>query len=85
MTYVLYGAAGMLVVLGLLALGGALGWRAHRVWQEHTRTAAAQEATEEERRQLAESQRAFEGMLHYNTEQAYGMHRGLAELAGGEG
>lgn len=84
MTYVLYGAAGILAVLGLLALGGAMGWKIHGVWLDHTRKAVAKEATEEERRLLTEQQRAFEGMLHYNTEQAYGLTRRLEELAGGD-
>lgn len=81
MTYVIYGALGMLAALGLLAVGVVAGWKARGAWQEHTRQAVAKEATEEERRQLVESQRAFEGMLNYNTEQAYGMNKGLEELA----
>lgn len=81
MTYVIYGALGMLAVLGLLAAGAAIGWKARGAWQEHARKAVAKEATEEERKQLAEEQRAFEGMLNYNLEQAYGMNKSLVELA----
>lgn len=84
MTYVIYGALGMLAVLGLLVGGAAIGWRARGAWQERARQAVAKEATEEERRQLMEQQRAFEGMLNYNVEQAYGMNKSLEELAKGD-
>lgn len=84
MTYVLYGALGVLVVLGLLVAGAAIGWKARGAWQDHAKRVVAEEATEEERRQLIESQRAFEGMLNYNAEQAYGMSKSLEELAGGD-
>lgn len=84
MTYVFYGALGMLAVLGLLLGGAALGWRARGAWQERTRQAAVKEATEEERRVLAEQQRAFEGMLNYSADQAYGMNKDLSELVGSD-
>lgn len=84
MTYVLYGALGMLAVLSLLICGVIIGWKVRGAWQAHAKKVVAAEATEEERRQLKESQRAFEGMLNYNTEQAYGMNLGLEELAGGD-
>ena len=84
MTYILYGALGMLGVLGLLSLGAVVGWKAKGKWYEHTRKAVAKEATEEERKQLAAEQRAFEGMLNYNTEQAYGLNKSLEELARGD-
>ena len=84
MTYVFYGAMGMLAVLGLLAAGTVIGWKAHGAWYERARKAVAEEATEEERRQIVEQQRAFEGMLNYNLEQAYGMNKTLEELARGD-
>ena len=84
MTYVLYGAFGMLAVLLLLAVGALIGWRSHRAWTEHTRRAVAKEATEEERRIAVEEQRAFESMLNYNPEQAYGLNKSLEELARGD-
>ena len=81
MTYVFYGALGMLCVLGLLAGGVAIGWKARGTWLEHTRKAIAEELTEEERRVALETQQAFETVLNYNIEQAYGMHKSLDELA----
>ena len=71
MVYVLYGAGGMLLALGLLALGALAGWKGRGAWQERTRQAAAKEATEEEKRLLEEEQKAFHGMLNYNAEMAY--------------
>ena len=85
MIYVLYGALGVLAVLGLLVLGAFLGWRGHGAWLEHTRRSARQEATEEERRALIADQRAFENMLSYNTDTAYGLVPDLDELVRGEG
>lgn len=84
MTYVLYGALGTIGVLALMALGFWAGWKARIAWTEHTRQAAVSEATEEERRQLRAEQKAFEGMLNYNPETAYGMNITLEELVGGD-
>lgn len=84
MTYVLYGAVGVIVVLLLLCFGFLLGWKARVAWVKHTRRAAADEATEEELRNLKAEQKAFEGMLNYNLETAYGMNVSLEELARGD-
>ena len=84
MTYVLYGALGMLLALGFLACGTFAGWKLRGSWQEHTKKVVAEEATEEERKRLVEEQHAFESMLNYNPEQAYGMNKSLEELARGD-
>ena len=84
MMYVLYGAAGMLLVLALVAGGFAAGWQARKAWQAHTRKAADHEATEEERRAILAQQKAFESMLNYNAETAYGMAGGMEELRRGD-
>lgn len=73
MLYVIYGAVGVLAALVLLGLGFAAGWKASRAWREHARRTAVQEATEEERRRLEAEQRAFEGLMGYNRETAYGI------------
>lgn len=85
MEYVLYGAFGALAVLILLAAGAAMGWAANSAVRKHSAKAAAEEASEEERRALIAQQRAFEDMLNYNPERAYGMTTGLDDLAGGDG
>lgn len=84
MIYVLYGAAGTLGVLALMALGFLAGWKSRIAWQAHTRRAVAEEANDEERRAILAEQRAFEGMLNYNADTAYGLNVSLEELAGGE-
>ena len=76
MIYLIYGVGGVLLALGLLVLGFAAGWKGRAAWQEHTKRAVVQEATEEEKRQLEAEQKAFAGLLNYNTETAYGMERG---------
>lgn len=79
MSYFLYGAGGVLLALALLAAGMLLGWKGRGAWQEHTKQAVVKEATEEEKRQLEEEQRAFRGMLNYNAEMAYGHRRERGE------
>lgn len=79
MAYFLYGVGGVLLVIALLVLGAVMGWKGHIAWQKHTRQAAVQEATEEEKRQLEAEQRALSGLLNYNVEMAYRMERGEGE------
>lgn len=79
MMYAVYGAAGVLCVLALLALGFALGWKGRTVWDARARRAVDRESDERERRELREQQRAFEGMLNYSADTAYGMDGGLTE------
>ena len=86
MIHVIYGAAGMLAVLVILAAGALLGWKGRGKWQERTRQAVDRETDERERREAAEQQKAFEGLLNYSMDTAYGLHDPLAELReGGKG
>ncbi len=80
MENVIYGALGVLVVLGLLTLGFFMGWCARKQWLRHTASAVRQEITEQERRQFQAQQKAFDDLLGYNAATAYGMDRGLDEL-----
>lgn len=82
MEYLIYGALGVLVVLALLALGIFVGWKANTAFRLHSTRVAAEEASEEERRQLVADQRAFESMLNYNQDTAYGLNKGLDEMVG---
>ena len=72
MAYVLYGAGGVLLALALLATGAVLGWRAKGAWIEHTHRAVAEEVSEEEKRKAKAEQQAFESMINYNVDIAYG-------------
>ena len=82
MQYLIFGALGTLAVLALLALGVFIGWKANNSFRTHSTRVAAEEASEEERRQLLAEQKAFESMLNYNPETAYGMNKGLDEMEG---
>ena len=85
MVYLMYGAGGMLAVLAVFFLGGLLGWKLREAFVKYRRRSAAQEATQEQRRELAAQQQAFEEMLRYNQDTAYGITGGVEVLRGGEG
>ena len=80
MIALVYGALGTILVLALLGLGAFLGWYC----AVHIRKKTSEEATEEERRHLAAEQRAFECMLGYNPDTAYGEYGDPERLGGGE-
>lgn len=84
MIYMIYGALGVLGVLALLGGGFAAGWVGRRLWQTRNDRGAAEERSEEERRAVQEEQKAFEGMLSYNTDIAYGITSLPEENMGGE-
>lgn len=73
MIYLFYGAVGTLAVLGLLACGFLIGWKANTAFVRHSRRRAEEEITEEQKREFAAQQQAFESMLSYNIDTAYGM------------
>ena len=78
----IFGAVGALAVVALVAVGVFIGWKANDAFRAHSNRVAAEEASEEERRQLIADQRAFECMLNYNQDTAYGMNKGLDEMVG---
>lgn len=71
MIYILYGAGGILAVLGLLALGMLIGWKGNNAFQKYNRQKIEEEATEEQKRRERAAQAFFDDMLSYNAEQAY--------------
>jgi hypothetical protein len=81
MQNVILGAVGVLAVLALLALGAALGWRARSFWMRHIAQAQQQELTEQEKRAFQAQQRAFDELMGYSADIAYGMDKSLDELA----
>ena len=64
------GALGALAVLAAFLLGAAAG---KRYCEIPVRGPAGSEESEEEKRMLHEEQQAFEDMLHYNRDTAYGL------------
>ena len=81
MTYVIYGAAGVLAVLLLLLIGAFVGWKLHIAFEKHNRRVVAEELTEEQKRQFRADQEAFDAMVNYSVEQAYGLPTSLGDLA----
>ena len=82
MLNILFGALGVLLVLGLLALGFFLGWRARILWLTHTRREVTREISEKERMAFEAQQRAFDDLMSYNTETAYGMNTDMNSIYG---
>lgn len=78
----IFGAVGALAVIALVALGAFIGWKANNAFRAHSTRVAAEEASEEERLRMVADQRAFETMLNYNQDTAYGLSKGLDEMAG---
>lgn len=77
---VIYGAIGTIAVLLLLAVGIVLGWKGAR----YSRTKWQTESQEENRHRLETEQRAFETMLHYNSDTAYGQYDASVTMGGDE-
>lgn len=84
MIYLMYGVGGTLAVLAVFFLGGFLGWKLRETFSQYRTTKAGQEITQEQRRELAAQQQAFEEMLRYNQDTAYGIGAGVELLGGGE-
>ena len=75
MTSFLFGVLGAFAVIVLLCTGAILGWKAHAFVLEHRAPEPAPQhtPTAEELRRFKEDQEAFEAMLHYSPEMAYGV------------
>lgn len=78
MTAFFIGVLGALTVVVPLCIGAIIGWKAHSVYRSHLEelAPAAPELpspTDEQMRQFKEDQEAFEAMLHYSPEMAYGI------------
>ena len=80
MLQVAYGALGVLFALGLLALGFFIGWKSHVLWLKHTHRAVRQELSEQEKQAFEAQRKAFEGLMGYNADVAYGMMISPEEL-----
>ena len=80
MMYVVYGALGVLFALGLLTAGAAIGWRGHVLWLRHTNRAVRHELSEQEKQAVEAQRKAFDGLMGYNADVAYGLNVGPEEL-----
>ena len=80
MTYIIYGAVGVIAVLLLFAGGVFAGWKLHVAYEKHNHKVVTESVSEEEKREFLAQQKAFDNMLHYNVNQAYGLTDPLYEL-----
>ena len=71
----------MLAVLVLLFTGAFIGWKAHAAYLQHNHKIIREELTEEKKRQFMADQEAFDAMINYSTERAYGLTTSLEQLA----
>ena len=75
MAYILLGVLGAVLALGLVAGGFAAGWKMNNFCREKTVAAAAEALTEQEKQRLKEDQEAFQELLNYNADKAYGLDK----------
>ena len=75
-----YGALGVIVALGLVAVGAFAGWRGHAKFTEKAKVAAESQFTEEQVKQFKADKVAFDTMLQYDAATAYGINRDIKEL-----
>ena len=75
MTYFIYGVLGMLFTVALFALGVAVGWHLRIRYTARTADAVKTELSEQEKRRQKEDAQAFDQLVNYGPEIAYGLHR----------
>ena len=73
-----FGVLGAAAVFALLALGFWGGWMSHAAFRRYTAPNPAPPG-EQERRALAQQQRAFHLLQNYSAERAYGLLEGGGE------
>lgn len=65
----------ILIGVLLLGIGGAAGWVLGRAYERTLHRQAAQTATEKELQRLQEEKEAFDLLLNYNINTAYGLDK----------
>lgn len=73
----------ILIGLLLLLIGGAAGWALRIVWDKARRQTVAEQLGERERQRLREDHQAFEVLLGYSPDMAYGLDK-VAETEGAD-
>ena len=79
----LIGFLGAAAAAVLLAAGAAAGWKACRLYMQHTRN-TVRPPSQERQRQLEQEQQAFRLLQNYSAERAYGLLREEERKAGEE-
>ena len=75
MENILYGAIGALFTVALFSAGVYTGWRVHIRYTEKTAATVRTELSEAEKRRQREDAQAFDQLVNYSPEMAYGLHR----------
>lgn len=79
MTYFIYGVLGMLFTVALFSGGVFLGWHLRIRYTDKTKLAAHEELTEQQKREAKEAAKAFDQLVNYNPEIAYGLRSSTNE------
>lgn len=83
MAQFIYGAIGVIVALILFAAGCLLGWKLNDSYRAHAKQTVAKELTETERIRAKEDAEAFNTMMNYSSDVAYGITK-LGDKDNGE-
>ena len=75
MIYFVYGVLGMLFTIALFAGGVFLGWHLRIRFVHKTNAAVKSELSEKEKREAREAAKAFDTLVNYNPDVAYGINR----------
>jgi hypothetical protein len=90
MTAFFIGVLGAFAVVAPLCIGAIMGWKAHAAYTAHLEALQPpppeqEPPSAEQMRRFMEDQEAFEAMLHYSPETAYGLTGDpLRDIAGKE-
>jgi hypothetical protein len=72
-SHIVYGAVGVIAVLLLLFTGAIIGWKLHISYIQHNHRVIREELTEEKKQKFLADQEAFDAMINYSPEMAYGL------------
>lgn len=72
---ILWGVLGMLLALALAGGGFFFGWKSNDFYRSKTTAAVARELSEKEKLRQKEDAEAFQLMLNYNADVAYGVKK----------
>ena len=70
-----YGALGAILTVALFCGGVVAGWFLHIRYVDKTKAAVHTELSEQEKRRQREDAQAFDQLVNYSPEMAYGIHR----------
>lgn len=70
---ILWGIFGALLTIGLVVGGFVAGWKMNDLCREKSAAAVQEELTEQDKKRLREDNEAFQQLLNYNSDVAYGI------------